>query len=92
MKNVGVTAAVSSAGEEDGAYDDAAALVVGEGRPPYTFSFFLLILLCAASAVYFATFDGTYLRLEAEMAKKREEDDEHGPLIPSPLGTAVDVP
>jgi len=92
VKNVGVTAAVTGAGEEDGAYDDAAALVVGEGRPPYTFSFFLLILLCAASAVYFATFDGTYLRLEAEMAKKREEEDEHGPLIPSPLGTAVNVP
>ncbi|KAL7473006.1 hypothetical protein ACHAXS_013381 [Conticribra weissflogii] len=88
VKNVGVTSAASGAG----GYDDAAALVVGEGRPPYTFSFFLLIFICGASAVYFATFDGTYLRLEAEMAKKREEEGDHGPLIPSPLGTSVDVP
>ena len=85
VKNVGVTMA------SEINYDDAASLVVGDGRPPYTFSFFLLILLCAASAVYFATFDGKYLRLEAEKAKKLQEDGQQTPLIPSPLGRVVDV-
>ncbi|KAL7501462.1 hypothetical protein ACHAWT_010431 [Skeletonema menzelii] len=54
--------------------DDGAANVLGSGRPPYTFSFYLMILLCAVSAVYFATFDGMYLRLEAEKAKKRDDN------------------
>lgn len=58
--------------------DDGAANVLGSGRPPYTFSFYLMILLCAVSAVYFATFDGKYLRLEAEKAKKRDDDSSPG--------------
>lgn len=59
--------------------DDGAANVLGSGRPPYTFSFYLLILICAISAVYFSSFDGKYLRLEAEQGKKR--DDSTGPSL-----------
>ena len=55
----------------DGMDDDGAAMVLGSGRPPYTFSFYLLIIITAASTIYFATFSGKYLRYEAEMAKKR---------------------
>ena len=56
--------------------DDGAALVLGSGRPPYTFSFYLLIVISSVSTVYFATFDGKYLRYEAELAKKRRDDPE----------------
>jgi len=39
-------------------------------RPQYTFSFYLLIVLHATGTVFFATFNGRYLRFEAEEAKK----------------------
>lgn len=39
-------------------------------RPQYTFSFYLLIVLHASATVFFATFNGRYLRYEHEMAKK----------------------
>jgi len=42
-------------------------------RPQYTFSFYLLIVLHACGTVYFATFNGRYLRYEAEEAKKKEK-------------------
>mmetsp|Transcript_1553 Transcript_1553/g.2122 ORF Transcript_1553/g.2122 Transcript_1553/m.2122 type:complete len:1142 (-) Transcript_1553:56-3481(-) len=46
-------------------------------RPQYTFSFYLLIVLHAAVTVFFATFNGRYLRYEHELAKKNKEELEH---------------
>lgn len=43
-------------------------------RPQYTFSFYLLIVLHAAATVFFATFNGRYLRFEHELEKKAEEE------------------
>ncbi len=71
VRDVGVSTANAVATDDDGA-----ALVLGSGRPPYTFSFYLLIVISSVSAVYFATFDGSYLRYEAELAKKRRDDPE----------------
>ncbi|KAL9183423.1 hypothetical protein ACHAXT_004279 [Thalassiosira profunda] len=56
--------------------DDGATNALGGGRPPYTFSFYLLILICCVATVYFATFNGAYLRMEAEAAKKRGDNPE----------------
>jgi MFS family permease len=70
VSNVGVAAEETTLNNDDGT-----ALVLGNGRPPYTFSFYLLIVIAASSAVYFATFNGKYLRYEAEMAKKRRDVD-----------------
>jgi len=56
-------------------------------RPQYTFSFYLLIVLHAIGTVFFATFNGRYLRFEAEEAKKRERRGNVGerqPLLPGP--------
>jgi hypothetical protein len=74
VRDVGVSSTASASATTTD--DDGAALVLGTGRPPYTFSFYLLIVLSAISAVYFATFDGRYLRYEAELAKKRRDDPE----------------
>lgn len=43
-------------------------------RPEYTFSFYLLIVLHTAATVFFATFNGQYLRYEHELQKKAEEE------------------
>jgi hypothetical protein len=43
-------------------------------RPQYTFSFYLLIVLHTAATVFFATFNGKYLRYEHELQKKAEEE------------------
>lgn len=43
-------------------------------RPQYTFSFYLLIVLHATATVFFATFNGRYLRYEAEVQKKEIEE------------------
>lgn len=43
-------------------------------RPDYTFSFYLLIVLHTGVTVYFATFNGKYLRYEHESERKAEED------------------
>lgn len=45
-------------------------------RPQFTFSFYLLIVLHTLVTVYFATFNGRYLRYEHELQKKEEEDAE----------------
>eukprot|EP00547_Thalassionema_nitzschioides_P001747 CAMPEP_0194214880 /NCGR_PEP_ID=MMETSP0156-20130528/16272_1 /TAXON_ID=33649 /ORGANISM="Thalassionema nitzschioides, Strain L26-B" /LENGTH=1143 /DNA_ID=CAMNT_0038943235 /DNA_START=349 /DNA_END=3780 /DNA_ORIENTATION=+ len=45
-------------------------------RPQYTFSFYLLIVLHAAVTVFFATFNGRYLRYEHELAKKNKNEQE----------------
>lgn len=45
-------------------------------RPEYTFSFYLLIVLHAAVTVFFATFNGRYLRYEQELVKKESEKQE----------------
>lgn len=79
VRDVGVT--MDDKVAEEGADDDGAALVLGSGRPPYTFSFYLLILICSVSTVYFASFNGSYLRLAAELAKKRGDIPERQQLI-----------
>ena len=71
VRDVGVNVVADNADTDED--DDGAKNVLGSGRPPYSFSFYLMILLCAVSAVYFATFDGKYLRYEAEQAKKRDD-------------------
>jgi hypothetical protein len=43
-------------------------------RPAYTFSFYLLIILHATATVFFATFNGRYLRYEHEQEKKAKEE------------------
>ena len=43
-------------------------------RPQYTFSFYLLIVLHAGATVFFATFNGRYLRYEQELVKKAQEE------------------
>jgi hypothetical protein len=43
-------------------------------KPEFTFSFYLLIILHAAATVFFATFNGRYLRYEHEMEKKDFEE------------------
>jgi len=43
-------------------------------RPSYTFSFYLLIVLHAAATVFFATFNGRYLRYEHEQEKQAAEE------------------
>jgi MFS family permease len=48
--------------------------------PMYTFSFYMLIVIHALSTLYFSTFNGKYLRHEAELAKKAKierEENEH---------------
>jgi hypothetical protein len=45
-------------------------------RPEYTFSFYLLIVIHTAATVFFATFNGKYLRYEHELERKAEEEDE----------------
>ncbi|KAG7338711.1 major facilitator superfamily transporter [Nitzschia inconspicua] len=45
-------------------------------RPQYTFSFYLLIVLHTGVTVYFATFNGKYLRYEHELQKEEEEGAE----------------
>lgn len=49
--------------------------------PQYTFSFYLLIIIHAASTCYFATFNGTYLRYEAEEGKKAKKEEERRKLL-----------
>lgn len=43
-------------------------------QPEYTFSFYLLIVLHAAATVFFATFNGRYLRYEHELQKKEAKE------------------
>lgn len=43
-------------------------------HPQYTFSFYLLIVLHTAATVFFATFNGKYLRYEHELQKQAEEE------------------
>ena len=43
-------------------------------RPQYTFSFYLLIVLHAAATVFFATFNGRYIRFEHELAREAVEE------------------
>lgn len=43
-------------------------------QPEYTFSFYVLIVIHAAATVFFATFNGRYLRYEHELEKKAQSD------------------
>lgn len=57
------------------AFKDVGVRTVEESeQPEYTFSFYLLIVLHAAATVFFATFNGRYIRFEHEMKKKAEEE------------------
>mmetsp|Transcript_29505 Transcript_29505/g.46341 ORF Transcript_29505/g.46341 Transcript_29505/m.46341 type:complete len:837 (+) Transcript_29505:121-2631(+) len=42
--------------------------------PVFTFSFYMLIIIHACSTMYFATFNGKYLRYEAEEGKKAAKE------------------
>eukprot|EP00573_Skeletonema_grethae_P000868 CAMPEP_0201687840 /NCGR_PEP_ID=MMETSP0578-20130828/1715_1 /ASSEMBLY_ACC=CAM_ASM_000663 /TAXON_ID=267565 /ORGANISM="Skeletonema grethea, Strain CCMP 1804" /LENGTH=775 /DNA_ID=CAMNT_0048172019 /DNA_START=188 /DNA_END=2516 /DNA_ORIENTATION=- len=42
--------------------------------PVFTFSFYMLIIIHACSTMYFATFNGQYLRYDAEEAKKAAKE------------------
>jgi hypothetical protein len=42
--------------------------------PVFTFSFYMLIIIHACSTMYFATFNGKYLRYEAEEEKKAKKE------------------
>ena len=42
--------------------------------PVFTFSFYMLIIIHACSTMYFATFNGKYLRYEAEEEKKTKKE------------------
>lgn len=56
---------------------DTGIVAVEDGateRPEYTFSFYMLIILHAAATVFFATFNGRYLRYEHELEKKAKEE------------------
>jgi hypothetical protein len=46
----------------------------GNEKPEYTFSFYLLILLHAGATVFFATFNGRYLRYEHELQKEAKKE------------------
>jgi hypothetical protein len=59
LKDVGTKAA-----EDSGMLD----------HPQYTFSFYLLIVIHAAATVFFATFNGRYLRYEHELQRKADEE------------------
>lgn len=39
--------------------------------PQFTFSFYMLIIIHACSTMYFATFNGKYLRYDMRQRKKR---------------------
>jgi hypothetical protein len=43
-------------------------------KPEYTFSFYVLIVIHAAATVFFATFNGRYLRYEHELEKKAQDE------------------
>ena len=45
-------------------------------QPMYTFSFYMLIIIHACSTLYFSSFNGKYLRHEAELAKKAKQEKE----------------
>jgi hypothetical protein len=45
--------------------------------PQYTFSFYMLIIIHACSTLYFSTFNGKYLRYEAELEKKAAKESDH---------------
>ena len=49
--------------------------------PQYTFSFYMLIIIHAFSTCYFATFNGKYLRHEAELEKKAKKEEEKERLL-----------
>lgn len=56
-------------------------------KPEYTFSFYLLIVLHASATVFFATFDGRYLRFDHEKEKKAKLEGKVPPIQPSYDGT-----
>ncbi len=53
-------------------------------RPQFTFSFYLLIVLHTGVTVYFATFNGKYLRYEHELQKEESETRAYGPSVEAP--------
>ena len=54
---------------------------ISSGLPQYTFSFYMLIIISAVATCYFATFNGAYLRYEAEEARKAEKESEREKLL-----------
>jgi hypothetical protein len=58
----------------------------GNERPQFTFSFYLLILLHATATVFFATFNGRYLRYEHELEKEEKKQRESATAFRHPRG------
>jgi MFS family permease len=59
-------------------------------RPSYTFSFYLLIVVHACATVFFATFNGRYLRYEHEL--DRQSKDEHRKLLLQQKRSPLEIP
>jgi Major Facilitator Superfamily len=59
-------------------------------RPQYTFSFYLLIVLHASVTVFFATFNGRYLRFEREMLREEKNKREQNKVRMEPQETYRD--
>ena len=49
--------------------------------PEYTCSFYMLIIIHSSATCYFATFNGSYLRYEAELEKKADKEEEKERLL-----------
>ncbi|KAL7499858.1 hypothetical protein ACHAWT_007878 [Skeletonema menzelii] len=49
--------------------------------PQFTFSFYMLIIIHACSTMYFATFNGSYLRYEAEEEKKAAKEEKRQRIL-----------
>ena len=60
----------------------------GYERPEYTFSFYLLIVMHATAAVFFATFNGRYVRLAQEIEKKKKDGRDHDGDVPCHVVTS----
>lgn len=70
--------ALRDVGTGRGLDDEALDALRADGMrevPQYTFSFYMLIVIHAVSTCYFATFNGTYLRYEAEEEKKAKKEE-----------------
>jgi len=58
-------------------------------QPQYTFSFYVLIVLHAAATVFFATFNGRYLRYEHELEKKATQERKKAAKLTSRMHDAA---
>jgi len=64
--------------DSTGVVDDDAAQIDRGTVPQYYYSFYLLVLVHAATTAYFSTFRGKYRRYEDEVAKQQEKQKQFG--------------